>query len=107
MFEVFDEAAGCLKALLDGEACCLIPEHAINDITQINTNTQIGNIQVHLKKFEYHRKVQYFLSLISESETHILYIFITQSEIFQAFISLNFEFCLTDNENPEFGVSEN
>ncbi len=32
-------------------------------------------------------KSQYFLSLISESETHILYRFITQSEIFQAFIS--------------------
>ncbi len=29
-------------------------------------------------------KNQYFLSLISESETHILYRFITQSEIFQA-----------------------
>ncbi len=27
------------------------------------------------------------LSLISESETHILYRFITQSDIFQAFIS--------------------
>ncbi len=36
------------------------------------------------KKIEYHEKGQYFC-LISESETHIL--FITQSEIFQAFIS--------------------
>ncbi len=34
-------------------------------------------IQVHLKKFEYHEKGQYLLSLISESETHILYRFIT------------------------------
>ncbi len=32
-----------------------------------------------------------FLSLISESETHILYRFITHSEIFQAFISWNFD----------------
>ncbi len=34
-------------------------------------------IQLHLKKIEYHEKGQYFLSLISESETHILYRFIT------------------------------
>ncbi len=47
-------------------------------------------LEVHLKKIEYHEKGQYFLSLISESETHILYRFITQSEIFQAFISWNF-----------------
>ncbi len=32
-----------------------------------------------------------FLSHISESETHILYRFITQSEIFQAFLSWNFD----------------
>ncbi len=31
------------------------------------------------------------MSLISESETHILYRFITQSEIFLAFISWNFD----------------
>ncbi len=31
------------------------------------------------------------MSLISESETHILYRFITQSEIFQALISLNID----------------
>ncbi len=48
-------------------------------------------IQVHLKKCEYHEKGQYFLSLISESETHILYRFITQSYIFQAFISWDFD----------------
>ncbi len=48
-------------------------------------------LQGHLKKLEYHEKGQYFLSLISESETHILYRFITQSEIFQAFISWNFD----------------
>ncbi len=40
-------------------------------------------LQVHLNKFEQHEKGQYFLSLISESETHILYRFVTQSEIFQ------------------------
>ncbi len=34
-------------------------------------------VQVHIKKIEYHEKGQYFLSLISESETHILYRFIT------------------------------
>ncbi len=47
--------------------------------------------QVHLNKLEYHEKCQYFLSLISESEAHILYRFITQSEIFQAFISWHFD----------------
>ncbi len=35
------------------------------------------HIQVHLKKCKYHEKGQYFLSLISESETHILYRFVT------------------------------
>ncbi len=44
-------------------------------------------VYVNLQKFEYHEKGHYFLSLISESETHILYRFITQSEIFKAFIS--------------------
>ncbi len=42
------------------------------------------------KKKNITEKGQYFLSLISESETHIFYIFITQSEIFQAFIYFNF-----------------
>ncbi len=37
------------------------------------------------------KKVNIYLSLILESETHILYRFITQSEIFQAFISWNFD----------------
>ncbi len=37
------------------------------------------NIQVHLKKNEYHEKGQYFLLLISESETHI-YRLISKSE---------------------------
>ncbi len=37
------------------------------------------SIQYISKKLnEYHEKGQYFLSLISESETHILYSFITQ-----------------------------
>ncbi len=62
-------------------------------------------IQVHLKRFEYHEKGQYFLSLLSESETHILNRFITQSEIFQAFISWNFDdyalkIMKTQNEVP-------
>ncbi len=38
-----------------------------------------------------HEKGQYLLSLISESETHILYRFIKQSETFQVFISWNFD----------------
>ncbi len=42
----------------------------------------------------------------------ILYRFITQSEIFQAFISWNFDdygytIIDLDNENPKFSVSEN
>ncbi len=43
------------------------------------------------KKLEYHETGQFFLSLISESETHVLYRLITQSEIFQAFFSWNFD----------------
>ncbi len=59
---------------------------------------QIGNFPAsqHLQKLEYHEKGQDFVSLISESETHILYKFITQSDIFQAFISWNWRLCLTD-----------
>jgi len=46
--------------------------------THTHTHTYIYiYIQVHLKKKKYHEKGQYFLSLISESETHILYRFIT------------------------------
>ncbi len=49
-------------------------------------------IQVNQKnKFEYHEIGQYFLSLISESETHILFRFIKQSKIFKAFISWYFD----------------
>ncbi len=47
-------------------------------------------LQVHLKKKKSCKR-SIFLSLISESETHILYRFITHSEIFQAFISCNFD----------------
>ncbi len=44
----------------------------------ISTYTAVWHgIQVHIKKIEYHEKGQYFLSLISERETHILYRFIT------------------------------
>ncbi len=43
------------------------------------------------KKIEYHEKCKYFFLLISESKTHILYRFITHSEIFQAFVSWNFD----------------
>ncbi len=66
------------------------------------------HVQVHLKKLEYHEKGQYFLSLISESETHILYRFITHRvKYFKPFISWFFFLWLTDNENPKFSVSEN
>ncbi len=40
-------------------------------------NPNFITVQVHLKQLEYHEKGQYFLSLIIESETHILYRFIT------------------------------
>ncbi len=38
------------------------------------------------------KKVNIFLSLILESETHILYRCIPHSEIFEAFISLNVDY---------------
>ncbi len=47
-----------------------------------------ANIQIHLKIVISWKS---FLSLISGSETHILSRFITQSEIFHAFISWNFD----------------
>jgi len=50
--------------------------------TDTHTQRYIKQKKVNLT----HEKGQYFLSLVSESETHILYRFITQSEIFQAFI---------------------
>ncbi len=65
-------------------------------------------IQVHLTKCEYHEEGQYLLSLISESETHIFYIFITH--IVKYFKPLFLEILmimLTDNENLKFIVSEN
>ncbi len=51
--------------------------------------------------------INIFFSLISESKTHILYRFITQSEIFQAFISWNFDDYGLQIKNPKFSVSEN
>ncbi len=57
--------------------------HFLNGISEINQlfddNLIIwpAPVNVHLNIFEYREKVQYFLSLISESETHILYRFIT------------------------------
>ncbi len=38
-----------------------------------------------------HEKGKFLLSIISESETHILYRFIKKSETFQVFISWNFD----------------
>ncbi len=48
-----------------------------------------STVQVHLKKKnEYHEKGQYFFSLISESETHILNRFITHRvKYFKPFFS--------------------
>ncbi len=48
-----------------------------------------------------------FVSLISESETHILYRFITQSEIFQAFISWNVDDFGLQIMKTQNSVSEN
>ncbi len=56
---------------------------------------------------EYYEKGQYFLSLISESEPHILYRFITHSEIFQAFISWNFDDYSLQIMKTQNSVSEN
>ncbi len=65
------------------------------------------NIQVHLKKIEYNEKGEYFLSLVSESETHILYRFITyRVKYFKPLFLEIFRIMLTDNENPKFSVSE-
>ncbi len=64
----------------------------------------------HLKKLEYHEKGQYFLSLISESETHILYRFITHRVKYFKPLFLEISMImiwLTDNDNPKFSVSEN
>ncbi len=41
-----------------------------------------------------------FSSLVSESETHILYRFITQTELFKAFVYWYWWVWLKDNENP-------
>ncbi len=67
----------------------------------------IFNIQVHLKKIEYHEKGQYFLSLISESEPHILYRFITHRVKYFKPLFLDILMIMADNENPKFRVSEN
>ncbi len=64
------------------------------------------DLQVHLKKGEYHEKGSYFFSLISESETHILYRFITHNISSLYFLKFWWLY-LTDNENPKFSVSEN
>ncbi len=50
-----------------------------------------SDVKVHLKTFWISWKRSIFLSLISERETHMLYRLITQSEIFQAFISWHFD----------------
>ncbi len=45
----------------------------------------------YISKKKCHENGKYFLSFISENETHILYRLITQSEIFQAFIYGHFD----------------
>ncbi len=51
-----------------------IRDHGLSEKAKLNPRFKL---QVYLKKLDYHKKGQYFLSLISESETHILYRFIT------------------------------
>jgi len=82
-----------LHSLLRGQHSWHLYAHSQeqNESYLIMTRNWQLDSQVQLKKLEYREKVQYFLSLISESETHILYRFITQSEIFQAFISWIFD----------------
>ncbi len=60
---------------------CKVPLPPAEDGIQTHKKIYILNIM---------KKVNLFLLLISESETHILYRFITQSEIFQAFVSQHF-----------------
>ncbi len=64
---------------------------------------------IHLKKkIEYHEKGQYFLSLISEIETHILIDSLHMAWNMLSFYFLKFWWLwLADNENPKFSVSEN
>ncbi len=67
-------------------------------------------IQVHQKKkkIEYHEKGLYFLSLISEIETHILLDSLHMEWNMSSFHFLKFWWLwLADNENPKFSVSEN
>ncbi len=59
------------------------------------------------KKINIMKKVNIFVSLISESETHVLYRFITRSEIFKAFISWNFDDYGLQIMKTQFSVSEN
>ncbi len=59
------------------------------------------------KEIEYHGKGQYFLSLISESETYIFYRFITQRVKYFKHLFLEILMIMTDNKNPKFSVSEN
>ncbi len=58
------------------------------------------------KKKEYNEKGQYFV-VTHFRKWNILYRFITQSEIFQAFISWNFDDYDFQIMKPKFGVSEN
>ncbi len=81
----------CERAVRGGGARECQSDHVIMCLIHHSFNILSIYLSIYLKKLEYHEKGQYFLSLISESETQILNRFITQSEIFQAFISWNFD----------------
>ncbi len=73
MKETEDNYYICIIILLYNYIMIIIMKYYIYIYIYIYIYT---HIQVHLKTFEYPEKGQYF-SLISESETHILYRFIT------------------------------
>ncbi len=76
------------------------PKHKVHNYCIESTGTY--------KKKICYEKGQYFLLLISESETHILYGFITHWVKYFKPLFLEFWWLwLTDNENPKFSVSEN
>ncbi len=56
-------------------------------------------LQVHLKNVEYHEKGQYFLPLISESETHVLYRFITHRVKYFKPLFLEILMIMTETQN--------
>ncbi len=60
-----------------GVCVCVCVRARVRVRVCVRACVQVYRYSLNLKKLEYHEKGQYFLSLISESETHILYRFIT------------------------------